>query len=234
MKKVAILQSNYIPWRGYFDILSYADEFILYDEVQYTKNDWRNRNKIKTAGGSLWLTIPVLSSSSMKISDVRIDNNHWQKKHYKSITESYSKAPFYKQVKPMLERIYLESEYTFLSEVNLYCLRKINAYLELSTKITLSSDFAKTTSDRNQRLVELVKHVKGDTYLTGPSALGYLDIEMFEANGISVKCIDYSGYSKYPQLHGVFTPVVSIIDTIMMLGKDAKTTFSGGFDAIES
>ncbi|MFL2845758.1 MAG: WbqC family protein [Candidatus Puniceispirillaceae bacterium] len=232
MKKVAILQSNYIPWRGYFDILSNADEFILYDEVQYTKNDWRNRNKIKTAGGSIWLTIPVLSSSSMRISDVQIVNSFWQKKHYKSITESYSKAPFYKQVKPMLEEVYLESDYALLSEANLKCLEYITAFLGISTKITPSSDFAKTAFDRNQRLVELVKHVGGDTYLTGPSALRYLNIEMFRANGITVECIDYTYYSEYPQLHGVFDPGVSIIDTIMMLGRDAKITFLGAFDAI--
>ena len=232
-KKIAILQSNYIPWRGYFDLLNSVDEFILYDEVQYTKNDWRNRNKIKTTAGVIWLTIPVSASTNMKISDVKVSNKYWQKKHYKSIAESYSKAPFFKQILPYLENLYLDNDYNSLSEVNVNFLKFINAFIGIETKITLSSNFLRTTEDRNQRLVDLVKGVKGSTYLTGPSALSYLDISKFKDNGLSVECINYSSYSDYYQLHGSFDPSVSMIDTIMMLGTDSILTLSGDSYAIE-
>src|SRR4051812_22240537 len=109
MKKVAILQSNYIPWKGYFDLINMVDEFIIYDDVQYTKNDWRNRNKIKTPNGLLWLTIPTRQLSlSQKIIDTQIADNHWNKKHLSTIKQFYSKAPFYKLYQSFIEELYMK------------------------------------------------------------------------------------------------------------------------------
>jgi hypothetical protein len=141
-KKIAILQSNYIPWRGYFDLINLVDEFIFYDEVQFTKNDWRNRNKILTNHGSKWLTLPVRSRTlSQLIKDTKIEDKLWQKKHWDSIKQNYSKAKYFKQYKEIFETLYLDSNDKFLSEINCKFIKTINKILGIKTKLRWSSEF---------------------------------------------------------------------------------------------
>ena len=154
MKKIAILQSNYIPWKGYFDIINQVDEFIFYDDVQYTKNDWRNRNKIKSASGPIWLTIPVRQETlSQKISETKISQDNWAEKHWKSISLNYSKAPFYSIYKDTLEKFFSEIKTPFLSEINRSAIELINSYLGINTILTSSVDY-KLIEGKNERLID--------------------------------------------------------------------------------
>ena len=223
MKKVAILQSNYIPWRGYFDLINYVDEFIIYDDVQYTKRDWRNRNLIKTKNGLIWLTIPVEVKGNyhQKIKDTKIVDNFWQKKHLASIKLNYSKAKNFDLIYSLLEPLYRKKPFMFLSECNLFFLDEINKFLNIKTIISKSSDFI-IEGDKNERLVSLVKKVNGDIYVSGPKAKNYIDEKLFEKNKLEIKWYDYSHLKEYDQLWGKFENFVSIIDLLMNKGISSK------------
>ena len=155
MKTVAIIQSNYIPWKGYFDLIDQSDEFLLFDEVQYTKNDWRNRNKIKTAQGPIWLTIPVKGKFLQRICDTEISNPSWPRKHWNSLRYAYAKAPYFATYKDFLEELYLGCDSTLLSDVNLRFIRAFNEILGIETKLAWSMDYAVEEKDPTARLVAL-------------------------------------------------------------------------------
>ena len=140
-KKIAILQSNYIPWKGYFDLINMVDEFILFDTVQYTKSDWRNRNKIKTSQGLNWITIPVFHSISQTIKDIKTTNNQWRKKHWKTITQSYSKSEYFKEYKDIFEDLYLNNNDEYLSQINYKFILTICKILGITTSIRWSNEF---------------------------------------------------------------------------------------------
>lgn len=223
MKKVAILQSNYIPWKGYFDIINMVDEFILYDDMQYTRRDWRNRNQIKTVDGVKWLTISVESKGKFlqKINETKISNPKWAQEHWKAISLNYAKAPYFKTYAPIFEELYKKAgEMEYLSHVNYLFLTEICKLLGITTKITWSSDY-ELVDGKTERLAGLVKSAGGDYYLSGPAAKDYIVDEVFEEAGIELDYMDYEGYPEYPQLHGEFTPAVSILDLIFMTGPDA-------------
>ena len=218
MKKVAILQSNYIPWRGYFDIINKVDVFVVYDEVQYTKNDWRNRNKIKTPHGPAWLTIPVRRERlHQTIGETRVARSDWNIKHWASIKANYSKAPFFEKYEETFRRLYLDTNTPLLSEINLKFLRAIISVLGIHTEI-VDSRTLNLSGDRNERLIQAIKAVDGTHYLSGPAAKDYLDIGAFNAHGIQVEWMDYSGYRSYPQLHPPFCAGLSILDAIFNCG----------------
>lgn len=223
MKKVAILQSNYIPWKGYFDIINLVDEFILYDDMQYTRRDWRNRNQIKTVDGVKWLTIPVDSKGKFfqKINETKVSDHKWAEAHWKAICLNYAKAPYFKTYEPLFEELYRKAgEMEYLSHINHLFLTEICKLLGIDTKITWSSDY--TLADgKTERLAELVKSAGGSYYLSGPAAKDYIVDEVFENAGIELEYMDYSGYPEYPQLHGEFTPNVSVLDLLFMTGPDA-------------
>lgn len=222
MKKIAILQSNYIPWKGYFDIINQVDEFIFYDDVQYTKNDWRNRNKIKTSNGSLWLTIPVRQENlSQKINETKVSQHNWAEKHWKSISLNYSKAPFFHLYKDKLEKFYSEVETPLLSEINRSAIELINSFLGINTVLTSSSDY-KLIEGKNERLIDLILQAGGTHYLSGPSAKDYIIEDLFKESGIEVSWMNYSGYPEYPQIHPPFEHAVSVVDLILNTGPDAK------------
>ena len=214
MKKVAILQSNYIPWKGYFDIINSVDTFIIYDEVQYTKNDWRNRNLINSYNGTQWLTIPVrVLGLNQKISETQISFSKWNKKHWNSIIANYGKAPNFKILKERFEQLYLGIETTSLSEINLIFIKFINELLGITTEIVSSVDL-ELVGDRNDKLIDAVKKVNGNVYLSGPAAKSYLDTDLFEKNGITVEWKTYGPYEEYPCIHNEFEHGVSILDVI--------------------
>jgi hypothetical protein len=220
MNKVAICQSNYIPWRGYFDLIASADIFVIYDEVQYTKNDWRNRNLIKTANGLSWLTVPVRRESMyQKISETLTMQTDWEKKHMKALTLNYSKSPFFQKYKDEIFEIY--ENFTSLSNLNVNMIKKICEILLIDTKIIESADLC-LTGDRNSKLIDACIKLNANTYISGPSASCYLDTALFKSNNINVNWMDYSGYLEYPQRFGSFIGNVSILDLIFNVGPNSK------------
>lgn len=223
MKKVAILQSNYIPWKGYFDLIAYVDEFIIYDDMQFTKNDWRNRNKIKTPVGVSWLTVPVLTKGKplQKINETIINGKKWQNDHWKTLIMNYSRSCFFKEVSTWLKPLYLERDYFFISELNRTFIEAICSYLNIKTKISSSSEY-ELTGDKCERLANLCKQTGATEYISGPAAKAYLDKGVFKSLGIKLTWFDYSGYKPYDQLWGEFTNEVSILDILFNCGKNTS------------
>jgi len=221
MKKIAICQSNYIPWKGYFDLINSADEFFLLDCVQYTKNDWRNRNIIKTQKGLEWITIPVFKESlEQKIIETRTANDIWRKKHWKSIQQNYAKTGFFKNYKDIFERLYLDSKETSLSMINYGFISEICAILGIGTKLHLIKE--EIDHDRNERLINICKQSDAAVYISGPAAKDYLDEKKFMKDGISVEFMDYSSYPQYRQLYGKFEHTVSVLDLLFNEGENSK------------
>lgn len=220
-KRIAILQSNYIPWRGYFDIIGLVDEFIIYDDIQFTKNDWRNRNKIKTSVGVKWLTVPVGVNIKRKICEVKLCDAHWKKNHWNTLHHNYCKAKFYNQISSIIAPIYLEMDHINLTDLNLHFIKTICKFLEIETLITDSRNY-NTENGKNNRLIDLCKQSNANTYLTGPSARNYIDEDQFNGNNISIHWMDYSDYPVYQQMWGDFEPHVSILDLLFNAGKSSR------------
>lgn len=225
-KRVAILQSNYIPWKGYFDIISSVDEFIIYDEMQYTKNDWRNRNKIKTSNGLQWLTIPIETkghiSEKRKISEVKVKTKNWYKKHWNSIVCNYSKSFYFNDYKDYFKDLYYSCENEeYLSKINYKFITAINNLLDIKTKISYDVDYG-LIEGKTERLIDLVKKTNGTEYLSGPAAKDYIDESLFEKSGIKLSWVDYSGYKEYNQLYPPFEHGVTVLDLIFNCGKFSK------------
>lgn len=224
MKRVAILQSNYIPWRGYFDIIGSVDEFVVYDVVQFTKRDWRNRNRVKTAAGLRWLTIPVATSGAyhQTIEETRISDRTWAETHWRTITHAYGKAPHFEQYRARWEALYARAAgHERLSEVNRLLIDAVAAELGLTTVISDAASYA-PDGDRNDRLLAICTAAGATTYLSGPSAQAYLDVDAFARAGIAVEFMDYSSYRPYPQLHGPFEPGVTVLDLLFNTGPAAR------------
>ncbi|MDX4065357.1 WbqC family protein [Aliarcobacter skirrowii] len=229
MKKIAILQSNYIPWKGYFDLINMVDEFIFYDEVQYTKNDWRNRNKIKTPQGIQWLTIPVRQESlDQKIKDTKTSDKKWNIKHWRTISQNYSKAKYFKDYKDIFEELYLTCEEEYLSQINYKFITTINEILEIKTKLRWSSEF-ELVDGQTEKLLGICKDCSADIYLSGPAAKDYFNEELAKQENIKVEWMDYSGYKEYEQLNPPFEHGVTILDLIFNEGDRAKE-FMKSFD----
>jgi len=221
VKSTMISQSNYIPWKGYFDMIASVDVFVVYDEVQYTKNDWRNRNLIKTKNGLQWLTIAVKQESlGQAICDTKVFKTNWRKKHLGTLQANYGKAQYYSDFKERIFKIY-ELESTSLSEINLEFIKEICAILEIDTKI-IDSRSLNLTGDKQEKLVQACKQLKADIYLSGPAAKSYIDEDFFASNQIKVKWMDYSNYKTYNQLYPPFEHRVSILDLIFNEGANAK------------
>ena len=230
-KKVAILQSNYIPWKGYFDLMAKVDEFIIYDEVQYTKNDWRNRNKIKTPQGVKWLSIPVHTkghiSNAVRIVDAEIVDGRWAKSHWNTIVQNYGKSQYFHEYAGRLEQLYSECENEkLLCKVNYRLLYAIVDILGIDTKISFSSDYG-LVDGKTERLVDLVQKAGGDEYLSGPAAKDYIEENLFADAGIKLSWMDYSGYPEYQQLYPPFEHGVSILDLIFNCGPGAWKYMKG-------
>jgi len=228
-KKLAIVQSNYIPWRGYFDLMNLVDEFILFDDMQYTRRDWRNRNIIKSPTGPKWLTIPVdvKGKYTQSIKDTVVSDRDWNKRHWKTITHCYSKAAFFNQYKETLEELYLGSNETSVSLINHRFLKAVCAMLGITTRITWSMDY-QLAGDKTGRLISLCEQAGATEYLSGPAAKAYLDEDLFARRGIAVSYMDYSDYPEYRQLYPPFDPKVSVLDLILNEGPDA-TKFMKSF-----
>lgn len=224
MKKVAIVQSNYIPWKGYFDLIHAVDEFILFDDAQYTRRDWRNRNLIKTREGPLWLTIPVRTTGEYltPIRSILVRDSLWRTTHWRSLTASYARAPYFKSYSQVLERLYLGSQQERLSDINHTFLAGICEILGVKTRLSWSMDYEIVTG-KTERIVSLCRQAGASTYVSGPSARAYLEAPQFEAAGIELAFFDYAGYPEYSQLFPPFRHDVSILDLIFNEGPAATS-----------
>lgn len=214
--RAVVLQSNYLPWKGYFDLIQEADVFVFYDEVQYTKNDWRNRNRICSKNGPTWLTIPISRDAvKQKISEVRVPQTGWQQDHFQVLTHSYRPAPHFGQIEPLLQEIYQDRQWTHLSALNHFCTERIAQVLGLTTRFLDSKTFD-LEGGRVERLVSLLRQVGATEYLSGPSARDYLagSEPLFAAAGIELRFKSYAGYPEYPQLHAPFEHAVSVLDVL--------------------
>jgi hypothetical protein len=221
-KRIAILQSNYIPWKGYFDLINLVDEFILYDDVQYTKNDWRNRNLIKTNHGLKWLTIPVRQNHlGQLIKDTRISDRNWIKKHWASLSQSYSKSKYFKEYREQFENVYQSCTHEYLSEINYSFITVINELLGIRTRIRWSGEFD-LLDGQTERLIGICKQCNATEYLSGPAAREYFDENLARAENIDVHWMDYGGYREYGQLFPPFEHGVTILDLIFNEGPNAK------------
>ncbi len=228
MTRVAILQSNYIPWKGYFDLINSVDVFVWYDDVQYTTRDWRNRNRIKTAQGLRWLTVPCGSCRSRLINQVALHDPGWQEVHWNTLSRAYARAPFFADYRDFFEALYLGRRWRSLSEMNRTFITRIcREILGIRTSFRDSTEFDLTAA-KADRLLELLEQIGADSYLSGPAARDYLDTRLFEERGIAVEWMDYDGYPAYPQLHGPFEHRVTLLDLLFHVGDDAGGYIWGG------
>jgi hypothetical protein len=221
-KKVAIVQSNYIPWKGYFDMIAAVDEFVLFDDMQYTRRDWRNRNQIKTPQGLQWLTVPVKVKGKyfQAIRETEIDGKEWAASHWKSIELNYRKARFYPEISSLIRPLYLERNYTHLSVLNRTLIEAVCTYLGITTKISHSWDYP-LVDGKTERLVGLCQQAGASEYISGPAASDYLEEELFAREDIQLTWFDYAGYQEYPQLWGDFVHSVSILDLLFNCGPES-------------
>ena len=232
MKTIMITQSNYIPWKGYFDAINRADEFVLYDDMQYTKRDWRNRNKIKTSTGLQWLSIPVEVKGKFfqKIKETKIIDKNWNKKHWNIIKHNYSKAIYFKEYKDFFEDMYLNCNTEYLSEINFVFLKAVCDLINIKTTFRWSSEF-ELRGDKSEKLLNLCLDTGASTYYSGPAAKDYLNEELFMKKKVNVEWLDYSGYKEYEQLYPPFEHEVSILDLLFNAGKDAVRYMKSFSDA---
>ncbi|MDD3050034.1 MAG: WbqC family protein [Candidatus Cloacimonetes bacterium] len=226
MKRAAIIQSNYIPWKGYFHIINSVDVFIFLDSVQYTSRDWRNRNRIITSNGSIWLTVPV-SATGKLIKEKKIISGDWQEKHFQTFKRYYCRSPFWEKYLPFLEELYLHKRWNYLSDLNQFAIRRISEYLGISTSFLQDSELTEIQG-RNERIIHLLKQIEADVYVSGPAALAYLDEKKFDKNGIKLEIFNYPEYKVYPQLWGKFQHEVSILDMLLNLGDETGGYIWGG------
>ncbi len=235
-KSIAIVQSNYVPWRGYFDLIRSVDEFVLLDDVQFTRRDWRNRNRIKTAKGPAWLTIPVRSKGRYHqlINETEVVGPDWAINHWQKIEAAYKSAPYFDVYRGGLLSLFEQAQReSNLTNINFILLSEICKLLGITTPFSWSSDYGHVGS-KTERLLRICVQANADCYLSGPAARAYIDPQRFIENGIELVYADYEGYPKYPQLYGEFCPNMSIIDLIFCAGPNAleymKPTLMGNLD----
>jgi hypothetical protein len=226
MTTLVVLQPGYLPWLGFFDQMKKADVFVYYDDVQFDKNGWRNRNRIKGSKGPVWLTVPVRhkgrSEQSIQAVEV-IQDQLWATKHVKSIRELYAHAPFTKDYLDGLEAV-LSGPKTHLVDFCYAAVEYFRGVLEIDTPMFRSSDL-NIEGKRSERLVNICNHFQADTYLSGDSAKSYLQDDLFKDAGIDVQWQNYQ-HPTYDQQHGAFISHLSIVDLVMNMGPDSGTIFS--------
>ena len=220
--KIGILQPGYLPWLGFFEQMYRSNIFVIYDDVQYDKHGWRNRNRIKTANGIQWLTVPVHVSlkEPLLIKEVRIDNRqNWAKKHLLSIRQNYAKAPFLKEYINIFEEAY-SKEWEYLVDVDMYFITKLAECLHMKDKEIIMSSNLNVKGDRIERLINICKIFNANTFYEGAIGKNYIDEGYFNRHGIKVEYQDYK-HPVYKQLYGVFVPYLSAIDLLFNHGRES-------------
>lgn len=223
MNTIAILQPNYIPWKGVFDLIDRVDHFVFFDDVQYTKKDWRNRNFIRGKSSNILLSIPVKTKGKnfQLIKDTLIDNNSdWRKKHYNSIINCYNKSPFLEKYHFILEELYLKNEWQSLSEFNIFSTKIIAESLNIETDWHRSSTLSKKGTKAGEKAIEICNELNCTHFINGPSSKKFLNLDLFKENKIEVEFINYI-YPEYKQLYIPFCHNVSILDLIFNCGSNS-------------
>lgn len=216
---VAIHQPQYLPWLGYLDKIDRADVFVLLDNVQYKKNEWQNRNRIKTSQGWQWITVPVLYRFPQKINEVRVDNRQfWARKHLHTLMTNYSRAPYFPDLGPFFEEIYGQT-WEYLVDINVQAIKYLITALGIQTELLLASRLS-LREEPTERLIDICKAVGGDIYLAGRDGALYMDMSKFEREGIQVLSQDFQ-HPVYNQLFGEFEPNMSVVDLLFNHGKQS-------------
>lgn len=226
MKTLVILQSNYLPWKGYFDLMAAASEFVVFDEVQFTRRDWRNRNRIVLGGQLHWLTVPVQLKGKYlaPIGEIEVADKDWAEKHWTTIQHAYGKAPHFVKVGKVLGETYADAaDLRRLSDINALFLERLAGLLGIDARLVPSSSVPRTTPDPTERLIEICQGRGATRYLSGPAARNYIKRHFFDDAGISLCYANYSGYPTYDQGMETFEHGVSIIDTLMRCGASARS-----------
>ncbi len=225
--RICIIQSCYIPWKGFFDLIGRCDEYVILDRVQYAKRHWHNRNRIKTATGTRWLTIPVATRGrfDQPINEVEIEKSgagkHWAEQHWRALEFAYKRAPFFALFAPQVQGWYERAaQEPRLTEINELFLRGLADLLGLKTRFTRDTAYP-SSGAKTERLLAIARAAGANSYLSGPSARGYFDEAMLSAAGISTEWMSYEGYPEYPQLHGGFEHAVTVLDLLFNTGPEA-------------
>ena len=223
---VAVHQPQYLPWLGYFDKIDRADIFVLLDNVQFKKNEWQNRNRIKTAAGSQWLTVPVTYKFPQRIDEVGVNNRErWQHQQRQAILSNYRKAPYWDAVAPLLEEI-LTPAWEFLAPLNIFVVRKLVELLGIATPLHVASELPAFPENPDERLIAITKHFGADTYLAGSGGRDYMDLDRYEKNGIKVLFQEYR-HPVYEQRFGAFEPFMSVLDLLFNHGSESLDILRG-------
>lgn len=221
MRKVAIIQSSYLPWKGYFDIIHDVDTFVFYDCVQFTKRDWRTRNYIKTPTGRQLIFVPVHGTTTLPINQITVDNStRWAERHLQSLERNYCHSEYFDQYRFLLDEFYRERRWSSLSELNQYVIKRISEILGIKTMF-IDSQELQLKGAKTERLINALTKLTADLYVSGPAAQNYLKPEQFEQAGITLIYKDYSNYPTYPQRWGEFAHQVCILDLLFNTGKKA-------------
>jgi hypothetical protein len=233
--RICIIQSCYIPWKGFFDLIGRCDEYVVYDSAQYVKRHWHNRNRIKTANGIEWLTIPVITKGrfDQRIDEVEIEKP-WAEKHWRALELAYKRAPYFEQLAPAVRRWYEHaSKQPRLTDVNAMFLHRIAELLGLKTRIVGDATYS-ATGVKTERLLAICRAAGADRYLSGPSAKEYFDEKIFASAGITVEWMSYAGYPEYPQLYGGFEHAVTALDLLFNTGPDAPRYLAKATNSLEA
>ncbi|MEA2786225.1 MAG: hypothetical protein QOF71_2329 [Candidatus Eremiobacteraeota bacterium] len=222
MKRIAVTQSNYLPWKGYFDTIASVDEVVLLDRVQYTRRDWRNRNLIKTRAGLRWITVPVRSKGCYRqaIDETIVDGHAWIAQHLAAVRHAYARAAAFSEEFPWLEALLRSAPGNTISSLNRALIEGVCARLGIVTKIRDAREF-NLPDDRNERLLAICAQAGAAEYVSGPTAKAYLDADLFARRGVRIRWKSYARYPPYKQPHPPFEHRVSIVDTLMCTGSAA-------------
>lgn len=218
---MAIIQSGYLPWKGQFDIMHDVDLFVFLDDVQFTLRDWRTRNRIKTGHGPAWLTIPTGSHRDLCIDEVRLEDPKWQARHWATLRHVYGRAPHFARYQAFFEDLYLGHRWESLSTLNQHLTQTIaREFLGLGTEFMDARPLG-THGRKTPRLLQILKKVGAEVYITGPTTRAYLDVDLLAQEGVTSIFKDFEGYPEYPQAHPPFEHKVSVVDLLFNAGPDA-------------
>jgi hypothetical protein len=219
--RAVVLQPTYLPWMGYFGMIDIADVFVFYDDVQFEKQGWQQRNRIKTPQGEAWLSVHIYHDFGQKINEVKInDASNWRKKHWQSIYQSYAKAPHFLEYQDEIEKIY-QMEWVYIGELNIFIIKKLSELLGVRIpKFIKSSELEGITGQKTDRLFPILEQIGADEYVTGPGTRDYLETDKFRERGIKLYWYEFQ-HPVYPQIRGEFTPYLSVIDLLFNTGGEA-------------
>jgi hypothetical protein len=223
---VSVHQPQYLPWLGYFDKIEKADVFVLLDNVQFKKNEWQNRNKIKTAAGEQWLTVPVMYRFPQLINEVEVNNKErWQHKQQQAVISNYKKAPHWDGLEPFFTDLF-QSQWQTISQLNIHVVKTLAKILGIETPLHVASEIGNFPEDPDERLIAITKHFGADTYLAGSGGHDYMDMDKYDRNSVKVLFQDYK-HPVYDQLFGDFLPYMSVIDLIFNNGGESLRILRG-------